>query len=288
VLVATSPSSRAEIVGRALDADKHVLVREPLAPAHDTANDLVARAESRRRHLATAGGLVRDPAVGALGRLLDRGELGEVYYLSLRRQEPGRDGADVLWDAGATEVALTLALLRDSPVDVSAVGEAYVDAAVRDVVCCHLRFATGIVAHLHLSRVGQRGVHDVSVVGSRRSAVVDAAAGHGRLSVWQGADDSMHLLRRELERGTVVMPHVVPTSPLQLECEAFVEALRAGAWEEALANARRAAATVHVLEALDESDAAFAPLAADTSPAVAAAELVRLPIAPATAFPPGR
>jgi predicted dehydrogenase len=286
--VATPSAFRAEIAGRALEADKHLLVREPPALAGDAADELVARAERRRRHLATAGGLVRDPAVRGLARLLERGELGELYYLSLRREQPGREGRDVLWDAAAAEVSLVLALLRDAPVEVSAVGEAYVEAAVRDVVCCHLRFATGIVAQLHVSRLGQRLVHDVSAVGSRRTAVVDAAAGYGELSVWEGADDSIHVLPQEHELGTVVMPRVVPTSSLRLECEAFLEALLADAWDDALADARRAAATVNVVKALDESDTAFAPSASELPAAVAAAELVRLPIPPATALLPGR
>jgi predicted dehydrogenase len=288
VVVATPSAFRAEITGRALEADKHVLVREPIALAGDAADDLAARAERRRRHLAAAGGLVHDPAVRGLARLLERGDLGEVYYLSLRREQPGHDGRDVLWNATVAEVSLVLALLRDAPVEVSAVGEAYVEAAVRDVVCCHLRFATGIVAQLHVSRLGQRQVRELSAVGSRRTAVVDAAAGHGQLSVWESPDDSIHVVRQELELGTVVTPRVVPTSPLRLECEAFLEALRADAWDDALADARRAAATVNVIEALDESDAAFAPLASETPAAVAAAEPVRLPIAPATALLLGR
>jgi predicted dehydrogenase len=287
VVVATPSAFRAEIAGRALEADKHVLVREPVALGGDSADELVARAERRHRHLATAGGLVQDPAVRGLARLLERGEIGEVYYLSLRSEQPGRDGRDVLWDAAVPEISLVLALLRDAPVEVSAVGEAYVEAAVRDVVCCHLRFATGIVALAHVSRLGQRLVRDVSAVGSRRTAVVDAAAGYGELSVWEGTDDSIQVLRHEHELGTVVMPRVVPTSTLRLECEAFLEALIADAWDEALADARRAAATVNVVEALDESDAATAPLASEP-PAVAAAELVRLPIPPATALLPGR
>ena len=146
VVVATPSASRPEIAGRALEADKHVLVREPIALTGAGADDLVAQAEQRRRHLAAAGGLVQDAAVRGLGTLLERGDLGEVYYLTVRRQQPGGDGRDVLWDAAATDVSLVLALLRDTPVEVSAVGEAYVEAAVRDVVCCHLRFATGIVA----------------------------------------------------------------------------------------------------------------------------------------------
>jgi predicted dehydrogenase len=288
VVVATPSAFRAEIAGRALEADKHVLVREPIALAGNAADELVARAERRRRHLATAGGLIHDPAVRGLARLLERGDLGEVYYLSLRREQPGREGRDVLWDTAVTEVSLVLALLRDAPVEVSAVGEAYVEAAVRDVVWCHLRFATGIAALLHASRVGQRHVREVSAVGSRRTAVVDAAGGHGELSVWEGPDDSIHVLRPELELGTVVTPRVVPTSPLRLECEAFLEALRADAWDDALADARRAAATVNVIEALDESDAAFAPPASELPAAIAGAEVVRLPIAPAAALLPGR
>ena len=167
-------------------------------------------------------------------------------------------------------------------------GEAYVEAAVRDVVCCHLRFATGIVAQVHVSRLGQRVVRELSAVGSRRTAVVDAAAGHGELSVWEGPDDSVHLLRQESELGTVVTARFVPSEPLRLECEAFLEAARAWAWDGSLADARRAAATVNVLEALDESDAAFAPPATELPAAVAAAELVHLPIAQATALLPGR
>jgi predicted dehydrogenase len=285
VVVATPSAFRAEIAGRSLDADKHVLVREPIALAAAAADELVAHAERRRRHLATAGGLVHDPAVRALAKLLERGELGEVYYLGLRSEQPGRDGGDVLWEATATEVSLVLALLRDAPVEVSAIGEAYVEAAVRDVVTCHLRFATGIAALLHVSRLGQRLVRDVSAVGSRRTAVVDAAAGYGELSVWEGADDSIHVLRHEHERGTVVMPRVAPTSPLRLECEAFLDALLADAWHEALADGRRAAATVNVLEALDESDAASMSLASEPP---ATAEVVRLPVPPATALSPGR
>jgi predicted dehydrogenase len=284
VVVATPPPFRAEVARRALDAHKHVLVREPIALAGAEADDLVARAEGRFRQLATAGGLVHDPAVRGLSRLLERGELGEVYYLSLRRQEPGPDGADVLWGAAVTDVSLVLALLRDAPVQASAVGECYVEAGVRDVVCCNLRFATGIAAHLHVSRLGRRHVRELSVIGSRRAAVLDAARGRGELSLCEASPDSP-LLGEEPALGTVVTHSFAPSSPLRLECEAFLEALRVS--DDSFADARRAATTVNVLEALDASHPTSTPLVPEAATAAGGAEVVHLHVATAKALLPG-
>ena len=257
IVVATPAPSRCEIVRQALEADKHVLVHEPFALTGADADGLVGCAERRQRRLATGGGLVHHPAVRALGHLLEHGELGETYYLSLRRQQPCAQGSDVLWDIGVTDVSLVLALLRDTPVEATAAGECYVEPGIRDLVSCHLRFATGISAQLHVSRLGQRRVHELTAVGSRRTAVFDGC-GDGELSVFEGPADSLHLLRQDPELGAVITPRFAPVATLRLECEAFLAGIRSP--DESLADARRAAATVNVLQALDASEAAEEPL----------------------------
>lgn len=270
VVVATPAPSRCEIVRRALEADKHVLVREPFALTGVRADELVGCAERRQRRLTTGGGLVHHPAVRALARLLEHGELGETYYVTVRRQQPCPEGSDVLWDVGATDVSLVLALLRDTPVEATAAGECYVEPGIRDLVSCQLRFATGISAQLHLSRLGQRQVHEVAAVGSRRTAVFDGA-GEGELSIFEGAADSLHLLRHDPELGAVVTPRFAPAAPVRLECEAFLSAIRSQ--DDSLEDARRAAATVNVLQALDASEAAEEPPASEQPTAV----VLRLP-----------
>jgi predicted dehydrogenase len=261
IVVATPAPFRCEIARQALDADKHVLVCEPFALAGPDADDLVARAERRARRLVPCGSLVQHPAVRALANLLERGELGETYYVTLVRQAPGGEGSDVLWDLGATDVSLVLALLRDTPVEAVAAGECYVAPGVRDLVACHLHFATGISAQLHLSRLGHRETHELVAVGSRRTAVFDGT-GEGRLSVYEGPADSLHLLRHDPELGAVVTPRFAPASPLRLDCEAFLAAIRGP--DDSLADARRAAATVNVLQTLDAGKAAEEPLESET------------------------
>lgn len=274
ILIATPGPTRYEIARRALEADKHVLVREPFALWGADADELVACAERRQRRLAPAGGLVHHPAVRALAQLVEHGELGETFYVTVQRQQPTREGSDVLWDLGAADISLVLALLRDTPVEAVAVGECYVEPGVRDVVALHLHFATGISAQLHLSRLGHRSVHELVAVGSRRTAVFDGA-GEGQLSVFEGAADSLHLLRQDPELGSVVTPRFAPASPLRLECEAFLAAIRGS--NDSLDDARRAAATVNVLQTIDAGEAVEEPAAAEEHGAV----VLRLPTAPA-------
>jgi predicted dehydrogenase len=273
IVVATPSASRFDLARDALEADKHVLLREPVALSADQADELVARAERRQRRLSTGGGVLHHPAVRALGRLLEHGELGETYYLTLRRQQPCADGSCVLWDVGVDDVSLVLALLRDTPVEATAHGEAYVDAGTRDVVSCHLRFATGISAQLHLSRLGHRRVRELAAVGSRRTAVFDGG-GDGELSVFEGAAESLHLLHHDPDLGAVVTPRFASIPALRLDCEAFLEAIRSE--DVSLADARRAAATVNVLQALDASEAAEETVVEEPPAAV----VLRLPTAP--------
>jgi hypothetical protein len=71
-----------------------------------------------------------------------------------------------------------------------------------------------------------------------------------------------------------VTPRFAPASPLRLECEAFLGAIRAS--DDSLADARRAAATVNVLQTLDASESAEEPLEADAPMAT----VLRLPAPP--------
>ena len=268
VVVATPAPTRCEVVRRALDADKHVLAREPVALDGVDADDLVARAERRARRLVPGGGLAEHPAARALGRLLEQGQLGETYYVTVVRQEPSRQ-ADLLWGVAVGDVSLVLALLRDTPVAAVAVGECYVEPGVRDLVSCHLHFATGISAQIHVSRLGHRTVHELVAVGSRRTAVLDATA-DAKLEVHEPTD-SLHLLPHGAEVGAVVTQRFAAVAPLRHECERLLASIRTA--DDALGDARRAAATVNVLQTLEASDAPEAAHGGDST----AGRVVRLP-----------
>ena len=146
----------------------------------------------------------------ALKELADSGELGdEIFYIYGNRLNLGKLRADenALWSLGAHDVSVVLTLAEDDPVEISAHGASYVRDGVEDVVFCFLRFASGLVAHLHLSWLDPHKERRFTVVGSQRMATFDDMAVERKLTVYdKGFDEDARDLRRvhHPQRGLVL------------------------------------------------------------------------------------
>jgi predicted dehydrogenase len=185
VALATPPATRAALVRRALDADKHVYVEGPLAVHGEEAHELMRHATRRNRRLMVGHELPFHPGIRKLKELLEVGKLGEIYYLTAELRKPRRRAGDasVLSSVAGDAVAAVLYLLGDEPVSASAVGESYVDPAALEVAVCHLRFATGIAATFQLSWLDAREHCRVAVVGSRKTGAFDAGEPGRKLTI---------------------------------------------------------------------------------------------------------
>ena len=242
IVIATPPSTHAELAGRAVAAGKHAFVETPLAVRGSDADDLARRAERSGRRLMAGHVLLFHPAVRRLRELVEHGELGDVYYVWADRLGPAPSGreSNVLWDLGAHDVSAILYLLGDQPVEVGATGDAYLQPGVIDVLSASLTFATGIRAHVRLSWLEAQWARRLTIVGSRRTAVFDDTDRSCPLTVHDSHPE-----------GEVVSPRLPADDPLQAECEQFVAAIRSS--QEVVAGGREGAAVVNVLEAMQRS-----------------------------------
>ena len=208
---------------------------------------------SRPPHAATAGSWRRlrccfGPEVLRLHRLIDRGALGEIFYVHARRfaLRPELE-LDLLRDLGLELVALTLDLLGDEPVEAEAYGESYLGRQRPDVIFSKLRFATGIGVHLHLSCLEGESAERISVVGSKATAVLDAADPERALSVYVNGSTPSMFDELPVEPGDKVAFRQVPDDGLRLGCSRFLTAVRSNGdtsfGREASAAARRGRGT---------------------------------------------
>src|SRR5688572_30719047 len=90
VLVATPPSTHHAIALDALRAGKHVWVEKPLALTARDGRQLVDAARAARRTLFVDHTFLYDPMVAAMKGLIESGELGDVWHVSLQRLGMGR------------------------------------------------------------------------------------------------------------------------------------------------------------------------------------------------------
>lgn len=96
VIICAPPFVHEEIAVNALAAGKHVLCEKPLAISSASAARIAKRAKKSGKILASCSGRYRfSPTITKAKELIDSGELGEIYHISLsgisRRNRPGID-----------------------------------------------------------------------------------------------------------------------------------------------------------------------------------------------------
>jgi predicted dehydrogenase len=272
IAIATPVTTHAALAELAIGAGKHCFVEKPLAQTTRSAERVAAAAAERGVVLMVGHLLEYHPALVALERLLEDGELGEILYVHSRRLNLGKLRADenALWSLGAHDVSAILRLTGEPPAEVAARGESYVRSGVEDVVFGHLRFPSGVSAHIHLSWLDPHKERRLTVVGSQRMATFDDMAASEKLTVFDKGFDSSrddaddYVVRSGPSRALAFGGE----EPLRLELEHFVECVRAGRCPRS--DGGSGVRVVSVLEALQRSlEAGGAPVSPEPQGAYA-------------------
>lgn len=236
VAIATTSSSHYALARAALEAGKHVMVEKPLAQSSREAAHLVKLAAEYHRVLMVGHLLIYHPAVDKLRELVASGDLGELYYLYSQRVNLGkiRQDENALWSFGPHDVAVILDLLGRMPVRVSAVGRAYLQPDLEDVVFMHLEFPDGKLASVHLSWLDPHKIRRLTLVGARKMVVFDDMEATEKIRIYDKGVRSAAggILEYKdsltLRFGDILIPQLTMREPLELECRDFVEAVRDG------------------------------------------------------------
>jgi predicted dehydrogenase len=243
-------------------AGKHCLVEKPLCDSAAGAQELCELAEARNLTLMTGHILLYSPAVEYIRGMIERGELGELYYVSCTRTNLGaiRTSENAMWSLAPHDISIVQYLLDAEPVRVSATGRAFVqrEQQIHDMTQLTLDFADGRLATITSSWLDPEKTRLIKVVGSERMVVFDDMDPRYQLQVheksvdWDavsGGGDNLSFLK--VRSGDVRIPFVKPTEPLKAECAEFVRCIQTGAAPRS--SGRQGYANVRILTCADES-----------------------------------
>ncbi len=258
VAIATPPHTHYDLVRRALEAGKHVLVEKPLARTSEEAAALIALAEELGLVMMPGHTFVYSPSVNKVRELIQSDELGEIYFVTSARMNLGlyqQDG--VVLDLAPHDLSILLHWLNKPLVEVSATGRSVYQEGVHETAFLTLRFEGGTQANVQLSWLAPRKMRQMVVVGSRRMIQYEDTA----------ADDSVRIYDRGLDfseppanfgeyrltyrSGDMVAPRIQALEPLSQELQDFASAIREGT--RPISNSRLGLEIVLGLEALEQS-----------------------------------
>jgi predicted dehydrogenase len=234
VVIATPVPTHYPLARAALEAGKHVFVEKPPAMRIAEMEELIALASSRGLVLMPGHLLLYHPAVQKLKELVEDGELGEVLVVYGNRQNLGkiRKDENALWSLGVHDLSVILYLIQEEIVEAAAHGHAFLNAGVEDVVFCYLRFASGKIAHMHLSWLDPHKMRRLTVVGRDKMAVFDDMELDQKITVYDKAPEQPSDSYGEwrTRTGDTFSPQVSNAEPLKLECQHFVRLVQEG-WD---------------------------------------------------------
>ena len=263
IVVATPTSTHHRIAKAALERDKHVFVEKPISTTVAEGEELRAVADERARVLMVGHVFVYNPAVQRVKRIIDAGDLGRIYYISMVRTNLGpiRTDVNAAWDLAAHDISIVDYWLGTHALSAIATGGNWVNAGIEDAVFATLRYPADVMVNLHVSWLNPRKARDITVVGERQMLTLDDMNLNEPLRIYDkrvaeertvpAFADTFSSFRASIREGDITIPKVPVGEPLAAECEHFIECIRLG--KQPLTGAGEGIAVVRALEAIQRS-----------------------------------
>jgi predicted dehydrogenase len=256
-VVATHTPQHYPVARELLAAGVHCHVEKPLTDSVAQATELCELAEAKHLVLSIGHILLYHPAVEYIKGMLDRDELGDVYYISAVRANLGaiRTHENAMWSLAPHDISVVQFLLGEEPDEASATGRAFVQAAagIYDVTHLSVHFPSGKLASVTSSWLDPEKVRQIKVVGSKCMVVFDDMDPRYKLQVhdkgvdWEQFNEASASSALKVRSGDVHIPFIKPTEPLRAECEEFLRCIRTGG--QPRSNGRQGLTNVRILAA---------------------------------------
>lgn len=236
VVVATPTTTHFAVVTDALNAGIHVLCEKPLCMDAAEGEKLVALAKSRGVILMVGHVFLFNAGLVKVKELMDAGEIGAVRSLSAIRTNlgPVRSDVNAAWDLASHDIAIFNWLLGTEPIKVQAMGAAFLQPDIEDVVIITMKYPNNVLASIHCSWLDPKKVRQLTLVGSSRMITWDDLALSNPVAIYEKTVETNNVqvtgygefLRLSMLDGDVTLPKVKAEEPLRVQNNAFVQAVR--------------------------------------------------------------
>jgi predicted dehydrogenase len=236
VAIATPVGTHEPLASAALEAGKHVLVEKPLALTTKGAQRLVRMATERGLTLMVDHTFVYSRPIQTIKRLLEEGQLGDLYFIDSVRINLGllQNDVNVVWDLATHDLSIMDYLLERSPRSLSATGSCHISPDVEDVAYLSLDFGENLLASVHVNWLSPVKVRHLIIGGSRKSLVYNDLDPIEPIKVYdRGVDIGPTPEERagvliSYRTGDIWSPHVPIFEPLQQVVTHFADCIATG------------------------------------------------------------
>jgi len=259
VVIATNVKTHFPLAKAALLAGKHTFIEKPMAASVEHCEELVDIAKKKGLVLMTGHTFLYSPVVRKIREIIDKGDIGEIRYISARRLNLGlfQKDINVAWDLAPHDLSIILSIMGETPESVNCRGSAHITPGIEDVTTMCLTFSRQRSAVIQSSWLDPRKVREMTIVGSKRMIVYDDLAPLEKIRVFDMRVerpphyDTFGEFQYAYHYGDMYAPYIKQEEPLKTECQHFLDCINHGATP--VSCGERGTELVRILEASSES-----------------------------------
>jgi predicted dehydrogenase len=197
--------------------------------------------------------------VRRIKEIIDRGDIGQVHYISSRRLNLGlfQKDINVTWDLAPHDISIVNYLMGESPTSVNCRGNAHIARGIEDVTTMFVLYRGNRFASIQSSWLDPRKVRDMTIVGSKRMIVYDDVQPLEKIRIYDTRVevpphyDTFAEFQYSYHYGDSHIPYIKQEEPLKVECQHFLDCIRHG--KTPLTSGRAGLEVVRILEASSAS-----------------------------------
>ena len=231
IVISTAAPTHRDLACAALAVGLHVFVEKPLALDLEDAKAIASAAHAAGRQVMV-GHLIRyHDAFIALQGQLAAGLIGSIRHVSANRLAMGRIRAteSVIYDLCPHDLSLILALMGESPRQVSSHGASHVTPGLPDMVSTWLGFSGGRSASMTTGWMCPYKEHRLTITGETGSLVFDDTLPWPEKLTFYRDDITPDGANFAIARSAPVHLPVPESEPLKQEMRAFIQCCETGA-----------------------------------------------------------
>ncbi len=229
IVIATPIDSHFELGKKAMETGKDVFIEKPITGSSEDAKKLINIAEKEKRILMTGHTFLYSPPVRKVKEIIQKGELGDIYFITSSRVNLGihRKDISVIWDLAPHDISIIYYWLEETPNCISVSGRDSVIKNIPDVAFINFKFPSKVVANIELSWLSPTKLRKTTIVGSNKMLVYDDTDPIEKIKIY---DKGIELKDPETygeyqltyRTGDVYSPHLDTSEPLKKEFEEFL------------------------------------------------------------------
>jgi predicted dehydrogenase len=246
-----------DLAKASLENGKHVFVEKPFTSTAAQGEDLINLAKQKNLKIMVDHTFLFTGAVRTIGRLMDEGALGKLYYYDSTRVNLGlfQHDINVLWDLAPHDLSIMDHLIKATPEAVVATGEGHLNGH-EDVAFMTLYFPNKIIAHINVNWLSPVKVRTTLIGGEKRMIVWNDLEADEKVKVYNKgvkitSQEGVYQLLVSYRSGDMWSPQLEQVEALRQELGYFVECISTG--QEPFNDGEAGLRVVRMLEAASES-----------------------------------